>query len=175
MAVNQLQVFDKVALKWTNFGLGTTGQVLATDTTVSSTNLKWVNPTSGTVTSVATGTGLTGGPITGSGTVSLANTAVTAGSYTQANITVNPQGQVTSASSSLGSTYTTGTATLVASTATVTDANITATSKVVVSYINPLVDASVMGNLYCVRSAGSMTINSNHASDVNNVCYVIYY
>lgn len=41
----------------------------------------------GTVTSVATGTGLTGGPITGTGTVSLANTAVTPGSYTSANIT----------------------------------------------------------------------------------------
>ena len=33
----------------------------------------------GTVTQVSTGTGLTGGPITTSGTVSLANTAVTAG------------------------------------------------------------------------------------------------
>ena len=50
------------------------------------------------VTSVATGTGLTGGPITSTGTISIANTAVTAGSYTLANITVNSQGQITSAS-----------------------------------------------------------------------------
>ena len=50
------------------------------------------------VTSVATGTGLTGGPITSTGTISIANTAVTAGSYTSANITVNAQGQITSAS-----------------------------------------------------------------------------
>ena len=35
----------------------------------------------GTVTQVNTGTGLSGGPITTSGTVSLANTAVTAGTY----------------------------------------------------------------------------------------------
>jgi hypothetical protein len=52
----------------------------------------------GTVTSVATGTGLSGGPITTSGTISLADTAVTAGSYTAANITVDAQGRLTSAS-----------------------------------------------------------------------------
>jgi hypothetical protein len=54
------------------------------------------------VVSIATGTGLTGGPITSTGTISIANTAVTAGSYGGAaktlSATVNAQGQLTALS-----------------------------------------------------------------------------
>lgn len=57
----------------------------------------------GSVSSVATGTGLTGGPITTTGTISLADSGVTAGTYGQAGvsypiITVDAKGRITSAS-----------------------------------------------------------------------------
>lgn len=56
------------------------------------------------VTSVATGTGLTGGPITTTGTISLANTAVVAGTYGSQfvvpSFVVDAQGRLTSASNS---------------------------------------------------------------------------
>ena len=58
--------------------------------------------TSGTVTSVTAGTGLDGGVITGSGTIDLADTAVIAGVYTAANITIDAQGRITQAASGSG-------------------------------------------------------------------------
>lgn len=70
----------------------------------------------GTVTQVDTGTGLTGGPITTTGTIALANTTVVAGSYTYASFTVNGQGQLTAASSGTAPvTSVTGTSPVVSS------------------------------------------------------------
>ena len=96
----QGSILYRNATGWTQLGPGTTGQVLQTQG--AGANPAWASAAgSGTVTSVATGTGLTGGPITGSGTISIANTGVSAATYgTSASvpvIAVNAQGQITSA------------------------------------------------------------------------------
>ena len=86
------------ATGWTALGPGSSGSVLSTNG--ASANPAWIPVAgTGTVTSIATGTGLTGGPITGSGTISIANTTVTANAYGSASavgtFTVNAQGQLT--------------------------------------------------------------------------------
>ena len=53
----------------------------------------------GTVTNVATGAGLTGGPIITTGTISLAATGATAGYYQTANVTIDAYGRIIAASS----------------------------------------------------------------------------
>jgi len=79
-------------------------------------NGSWASLASGSgVTSILTGTGLTGGPITSTGTISIANTAVSAGTYGSSLvvpvIAVNAQGQITSATNTTinAVTLTTGT------------------------------------------------------------------
>jgi hypothetical protein len=79
-------------------------------------NNVWGSITTGTgVTSIATGTGLTGGPITSTGTISIDVTGVTAATYGSSLvvpvIAVNAQGQITSATNTTinAVTLTTGT------------------------------------------------------------------
>ena len=67
------------------------------------TSVDWTSFNSkggGTVTSIASGSGLVGGPITVSGTLALAASGVTAGTYTRANVTVDSFGRLITATNS---------------------------------------------------------------------------
>jgi hypothetical protein len=57
----------------------------------------------GTITDVVAGTGLTGGGSSGSVTLAIAATSVIPGSYTNTNLTVNAEGQITTAANGSGS------------------------------------------------------------------------
>lgn len=87
--------------------------------------LSWGASSGGSVTSILAGTGLTAtpNPIVAAGTIGISNTGVFAGFYTNANITVNAQGQITSAANGAGG----GTITNIATTGGILGGTITTT------------------------------------------------
>jgi len=122
------------------------------------------------VTLVNTGTGLTGGPITSSGTIAIADTAVTAGSYgstTQVGqFTVNGQGQITAASNATISPSSIGAVASVAGTAN--EITATGTTNVVLSLPSALTftGKTVTDGTFNMAAAtvGSDTVTTNTAS-----------
>ena len=147
-------------------------------------NNVWGSITTGTgVTSVATGTGLTGGTITSTGTISIANTAVTAGTYgSSTNVgqfTVNAQGQLTFAgdvaisASSIGAvTSVSGTANEITATGTTSvilslPAALTFTGKTVTDGTFNMVAATV-GGATVVTTTGTQTLTNKTISGASN-------
>ena len=130
---------------------------------------------SGGVTQVNTGTGLTGGPITGVGTISIDVTTVTAGSYGSATqvgtFTVNAQGQLTAAANStitpsgIGAVASvSGTANEITATGTTTvvlslPAALTFTGKTVTDGTFNMVAATV-GGVTVVTTTGTQTLTN---------------
>jgi len=150
--------------------------------------------TNGTVTNIATGTGLTGGPITTTGTISLANTAVTAASYgnatTVATFTVDAQGRLTAAanvtigslpnSALANSTATLGNATITLGSTTSTVGNLTLSSATVngaaFAYVAKTAGYTVTATDYTVAanaSTGALSITLPTSVGITGKVYVV--
>ena len=84
---------------WRVLAAGTAGQLLRTGGTTGDPT--WITATPGAGIGQLTGD-VTAGPGTGAQVATLANTTVTAGSYTAANITVDAKGRVTAAANGVG-------------------------------------------------------------------------
>ena len=126
----------------------------------------------GTVVDVTAGAGLSGGSITYSGTIAIADTAVTPGSYTSADITINSRGQITAASDGAGS----GTVTSVTAGTGLSGGTITSTGTIAIAATSVTPGSYTNTNL-TVNAEGQITAASNGSGGGSSypLTFVQYY